>query len=345
MKKKIIGSFIFFLFFSGCTAQIPVTMARPYLGTLVEITVADQDKPREIINTAIEKAFTEIGRVEALLSRFDPKSEISQINVHSGIQPVKVSMETIRLIEQAIVFSRLTGGAFDITIYPLLEIWGMGQGSSLQHIPTTGQIREILKRVGYQYIEISRQQQTVFLRQPAMSLDLGAIAKGYAVDRAVAILRHEGIQHALVNAGGDVYAMGNKNKAKKWRVAIQHPRKENTFLATLQLSNEAAATSGDYQQYIEIDGKRYSHIVNPSTGLPVEDSPCSVTVLAQDCTTSDALATALFVLGPHRGIDLINQRKDTEAIVVICKQKDNLDIIVSQGLKEKTAIKELLTYE
>jgi thiamine biosynthesis lipoprotein len=345
MKKKFIWLLIIFLFFSGCTAQAPVKIARSYLGTLVEITVADQDKSREIINTAIEKAFAEIERVEALLSRFDSRSEISQINVHSGIQPVKVSIETIRLIEQSIAFSRLTAGAFDITIYPLLEIWGMAQGSSPQHIPTTEQIREALDRVGYQYIKISRQQQTVFLTQPAMSLDLGAIAKGYAVDRAVAILRHEGIQHALVNAGGDVYAMGNKNKAKKWRVAIQHPRKENTFLATLELSNKAAATSGDYQQYIEIDGKRYSHIINPKTGLPVENSPCSVTVLAQDCTTSDALATSLFVLGPKKGIDLVNQREDTEAIVVSCQQRNNLDIVVSQGLKEKTAIMKILTHE
>jgi len=172
-----------------------------------------------------------------------------------------------------------------------------------------------------------------------MSLDLGGIAKGYAVDKAIVVLRKEGIEAALLNAGGDIYCLGGRDKNKKWRVALQHPRKKNSILTVLELEDMACATSGDYQKYIQIDGRRYSHIINPKSGYPCTDVPASVTVLAEDCASADALATSIFVLGPKKGIDLINRLENTEAIVVSL-QEEKLDILLSRGLKGKLKFNE-----
>lgn len=335
MKKALI-LFLCFISLSGCTRPALVKKAKIYLGTIVEITVADQDKSIDAINSAIKKAFAEIGRVEALLSRFNPESDISKINSIAWIRPVKVSPETIALLEKSIMFSGLTDGAFDITVYPLMKLWGF-VGKDKPGIPEPEQLKEALGKVGYQNINILKQEQSVFLGLEGMSLDLGGIAKGYAVDRAIAVLRQEGIRNALVNAGGDIYALGNrfdKDSLRRWRIAVQHPRKSNAILTTLEIQDKAVATSGDYQKYIEIEGRRFSHIINPDTGFPVEGVPCSVTVLAEDCLTADALATSVFILGPGRGVDLINQLKNTEVIVVGLGDGGKLDISVSRGLKK-----------
>ncbi len=335
MKKALI-LFAGFLFLSGCSrvASLPlIKMARPCLGTIVEITVADKDKPRGIVNRAIKKAFTEIERIDDLLSRFKSESDIGRINADAYNRPTKVSPETISLIEKSIMFSQLSDGAFDITISPLMEIWGFEEKHK-KHIPTAEQLKQALDKVGYQNIDIIKEEQSVFLAQPAMSLDLGGIAKGYAVDRAIAVLKQEGIESALVNAGGDIYALGGRDKDKKWQIAVQRPRKKDTILTVLEIEDRAVVTSGDYQKYIEIDGRRYSHIINPKSGYPCSEVPASVTVLTEDCVSADALATALFVLGPQEGIGLVNQLENTEAIVV-SSQEEKLDILLSRGLKGK----------
>ncbi|MBL7085364.1 MAG: FAD:protein FMN transferase [Candidatus Omnitrophica bacterium] len=331
--KRIALLLIILLFFSGCTkTSAPlVKRSQPHLGTIVEITVADQDKPRQFINKAIKKAFAEIRRVEDLLSRFGPESDISRINAQAHKQPTKVSAETITLLEKSIMFSELSDGAFDITVYPLMEIWGL-RGEPKKEIPSALQLKEALGRVGYQNINIIKKEQSVFLSLPGMSLDLGGIAKGYAVDRAISILKQEGIKSALVNVGGDIYAWGKRDKSEGWMLGVQHPREKDTILSVLELENRAVATSGDYQKYIEIEGRRYSHIINPKSGFPCTDVPASVTVLAKDCVSADALATSAFILGPEKGVDLINQLENTEAIIVSVRE-DELDILLSQGLE------------
>jgi len=331
-----VACLINFLFLSGCAEAPLVKKAQPALGTIVEITVADKDKPRPFLNAAIELAFAEIERVEHLLSRFNPESDISRINAYACLKPTEVSPETIRLIEESIKFSRITQGAFDITVCPLMQAWGFEEKYK-RHPPDLEQIKEALDKVGYRNINILKQEQSVFLAQPAMSLDLGGIAKGYAVDKAIAVLRQEGIKNALVNAGGDIYALGVRGKNRKWRVAVQHPRKNQAVLAMLELEDKAVATSGDYQKYIEISGRRYSHIINPESGNPCSEVPASVTVLAGDCLAADALATSIFVLGPKKGIDLVNRLENTEAIVAAFPQ-DKLGISLSQGLKGKLKV-------
>lgn len=332
MKKILIVSFIF-LFFSGCTKTSSplIKKAHACLGTIVEITVADKDKSAEFINNAIKEAFTEIQRVEDLLSRFKSESDISRINADAYVRATKVSEETISLLEKSILFSQLSDGAFDITVYPLMEIWSIVEKDKEQ-IPTASEVKSTLNRVGCQNIDIIKQEQSVFLAREGMSVDLGGIAKGYAVDRAVSILKQEGIKNALVNAGGDIYALGQADETKKWKVALRRPRKRKDFLTVLELKDKAIATSGDYEKYIKIDGRRYGHIINPKSGYPCTDRPASVTVISEDCLRADALATSIFVLGPEKGINLVNQLKDTEAIVASV-EKDKLDIRVSQGLE------------
>ncbi len=325
-----VACLINFLFFSGCAQPALTKSARPFLGTIVEITVADKDKTGQFVNNAINQAFAEIERVEGLLSRFKPKSDISRINAGAYIRPTKVSSETIWLIEQSILFSRLTDGAFDITSGPLTHAWGFDEKGK-GHIPSPEQLKEALSRVGYRHIDIIEPQQSVFLARAGMSLDLGGIAKGYAVDKAAAVLKKEGISSALINAGGDIYALGGRSKAEKWRIAVKHPRKKGAVLTVLELQDEAVATSGDYQKYIESGQERFSHIINPKSGEACADMPASVTVKARDCLSADALATSIFVLGSKKGIELVNQLENTEAIVATVKE-NKVDILLSQGL-------------
>ncbi len=301
------------IFLSGCT-QPPAALirtCRPALGTFVEITVADKDKTPESIHRAIRKAFLEIERIENLLSKYKTNSDISRINKCSGHRSTEVSQETITLIEKSLEFSRLTNGAFDITVQPLVQ-----------------------SKAGFSNIKITEQDKSVFLTNPEMALDLGGIAKGYAVDKAVVILKQERIKSALVNAGGDIYAFGIPQESKGWQIALQHPRKPDAILTVLEIQDKAVATSGDYQRYVKISGQRYNHIIDPRTGYPCADVPASVTVLAADCLSADALATSLFVLGPQKGIALVNRLENTEAIVTSVEQ-DKLNILLSRGLVGK----------
>lgn len=306
------------------------------MGTIVEIIVADQNSSGQFLNGAIKAAFEEIARVEDLLSRFKPQSDISRINAGAAVQPVTVSRETIALIAESAKFSRLSNGAFDITVQPLMQIWGFAENGR-ERLPSPEELKQARSKVGYQHIKIIDSRQSVSFAQPGMSLDLGGLAKGYAVDQAVAALKKRGIKNALINAGGDIYALGSRGKLKKWRIAVRHPRKKAAVLAVLELQDQAVATSGDYEQYIKAGGRRLSHIVNPGTGQPCADSPASVTVLAEDCLTADALATAVCVLGSKKGMDLINRLENSEAIIVNIK-KDKADILLSQGLQERSGL-------
>ncbi len=326
------------LLFAGCAEPPPplIKISRPCLGTVVEITVADKDKPRQFIYHALEQAFAEIARIENLLSRFKSGSDISRINTDAGKRRTEVSPETITLIEESIFFSRISGGAFDITVHPLLEIWGF-DGMHPAEIPSEQQLKLAQEEVDYRNIEINKEEHTVSCAHREMSLDLGGIAKGYAVDRAIAVLREEGIRNALVNAGGDIYALGRRDDDNKWLIGIQHPRQRDRMLSVIELEDRAVATSGDYQRYIEIDNQQYGHIINPRTGIPCTVLPCSITVFAPDCATADALATAIFVLGPDQGLGLIDPIEDVEAIAAGFEQ-GKLNILLSRGLKGKIGI-------
>lgn len=296
------------LLFAGCTKEIPlVKQSRLIMGTIVEIKVADKDSQKA--KRAINKAFAEIEKVNSLMSTYIEESEVSILNREGEAQ---VSKETLEVIRGAVKISSLSQGAFDITVKPLLDLWK--RVKSERKLPTREEIEKILPLVSFNNIEINGER--VKFKVPGMKIDLGGIAKGYAVDKATDALKKEGIGNALISAGGDIYVLGLRSNKEPWTIGIQHPRERNKILEKIKLTNKAVTTSGDYERYFMLNRVRYSHIVNPKTGYPVSEVPSSVSIIAQNCTLADGLATACFVLGPDKGMKLIEGLPQVEGMIV-----------------------------
>lgn len=320
---RFLKIFIIIAFISGCGKVPPIVKkARPLMNTWVSIKIHDSSRTTDELKELIDKAFSGIERVDELMSRFKDTSELSRINKSIPDEPIKVSTLMLAAINKASKIHELTGGAFDITIAPLIELWRFH--ASVDHsIPPESELRESMELVGQDKLVIDTEYGYVGLAKEGMAIDLGGIAKGFAVDEAANILKRAGVRNALIDAGGDIYCLGTGPAGQPWKVGIKHPRKNKT-ITTLTLKNIAVATSGDYEQS--------SHIIDPKTGCPVRKIPASVTVLARDCATADGLATALAVLGPERGLSLVNRLEWVEAII-ISDNEDSLSIDVSVGLK------------
>ncbi|MBU1124469.1 MAG: FAD:protein FMN transferase [Candidatus Omnitrophica bacterium] len=274
----------------GCTHKPLYKDTRVLMGTFVE--VISPDKNAEGI------AFEEIKRIEALLSKYNPTSEVSRLNRDGKLT---ASPETLYCIKQAKELWRLTDGAFDITIAPLITLWGFTDKK--YWVPPDALIKESLKLIGSEKIAIDENDATISFGKKGMHIDLGGIAKGYALDCAVKKLKESGITHGLINAGGQIYCLGDKY-GQPWGVAIKDPRTQG-IIAHLELKDTAVATSGDYEQYFIVDKKRYCHILNSRTGYPAESGLSSVTVRAPTGIIADALATAIFIRGEEEGKQFI----------------------------------------
>ncbi len=280
-----------------------VSATKFLLGTKVDITVLHSEVRGA--QAACYAAFKEMERVESVLSAHKPDSEISRINSAAGRHPVKVSAETFAILARAVSYSSRLEGRFDVTIGPVSELWGFN-GDRDVALPQPERLQALLKLVDFRNLTLSEADSTAYLRVKGMRLDLGGIAKGYAIDRAATVLRAHGLQDFLINAGGDIYASGTKPEGQKWRVGVQHPRRPRALLATLEVSDMAVATSGDYERFVEIDGVRYHHILDPETGYPATQCQ-SVTVFAPTAEEADVWATYCFIVGfeayqhgPHR---------------------------------------------
>ncbi|MGI6038279.1 MAG: FAD:protein FMN transferase [Limnochordia bacterium] len=274
---------------------------------------------------AIEAAKQELLRVEKLFDRFSPDTQIHKLNERAAQEPVPVSGETKYLLEQGIYYGELTDGAFDITIGRLADAWGFGTSPG---IPSPETMAAVLPLVDYRLVELV--DGYVSLAKEGVVLDVGGIAKGHAVDRGVNLLQEQGIQRALVNAGGDIFALGTRPDGNPWRVGIQNPEDPQRVIAAIGLVDQAIATSGDYQRFFEVDGTRYHHILDPRGGYPVRGLS-SVSVIAPTALAADALATGVFVLGIDKGLALVESLKDVEALLITDEGK----IILSSGLEGK----------
>ncbi len=290
--------------FSGVAE--PVSRTALIMGTLVEITIYDQ--PQQQANQAVNAAFAEMTRIEELMSRHVESSEVSQLS--RARQALQVSQETADLIRAGQHIAHISDGAFDLTLGRLKELWAIN--SDHPYIPNQAEREQAIKNIGPDALQVTGQ--LVSKRDPALQVDLGGIAKGYAVDRAVNLLRKRGITSAAVNAGGDISLIGDHD-GQPWRIGIQHPRQQGAVLTTLPIVNRAVVTSGDYERFFERDGVRYHHIFDPATGAPARLCQ-SVTVVADDAATADALATAAFVLGPKRGLQLLEKEQSAEGLIV-----------------------------
>ncbi|MFH1616201.1 MAG: FAD:protein FMN transferase [Planctomycetota bacterium] len=288
------------------------------MGTFARIVaVADDDK---IARKCVESARDKLELVNALMSDYDPNSEISKVNKQAYETQVGVSEETFFVLEKALHFSEVSQGAFDVTIGPLVDLWHKaGEANSL---PGDAEIAEARSRVGCEKLLLDSQSRTVKFAVEGMRLDLGGIAKGYAIDLAVEAMKRQGAAGGMVEIGGDLRVFGKSpNAGKSWAVGIADPREPGDGIAAgkmlmvLRLNDAAVATSGDYQRFVEVGGERYSHIISPSAASGARGFS-SVTVIGKSATDADALATAVSVMGSGEGMSLIEQLEQAEAIVI-----------------------------
>lgn len=279
------------------------------MGTVVEITVAYRSE--EQARTAIKEALAEFQRIDDLMSSYKPGSVISRVN-QAGSVKVPVGVEVFELLQEAVAISAASNGAFDPTIWPVYQLWGFDQGGKM---PNPDAIINKLPLVGYQNLEFDDSTHSVGFNRNGMGLDLGAIAKGWAVDRAMEKLVSRGIRSAIIDAGGDLRIIGARPGKDFWRIGVQHPREPGALIFTFELKDSAIVTSGDYERFFMESGVRYHHILDPATGQPARGCQ-SVTVLAPTATEADACATAAFVLGPAKGIAFLRSRPGVRGVIV-----------------------------
>jgi len=294
------------------------------MGTVIEITLVSEDG--EAAQKASLQAFQEIRRIEQLMSPWIETSDVSRLNRSAGKEWAKVSPETFEVIQRSQKISGLSEGAFDITIAPLIQIWRKARERGAP--PSSEEVKKILNLVNFRNL-LTRSDGKVFLKKKGMAIELGGIAKGYAVDRAFGILASLGYKNLIINAGGDLRSKGFKNN-QPWSIGIQHPRSAEKVMATISVSDSAIATSGDYEKFFLHQGKRYHHILNPKTGFPA-DGCQSVIILSKDGMMADGLATAVFVLGTEKGYTLCQRLEGVECLIVDREGRT----MMTPGLKER----------
>lgn len=266
---------------------------KPKMGTFVTIRLSGFRW--DDFDSAFEKAFSAIDKVSGIADVYDKESEISRLNLRACEEPVKASRDLFLLIKDSVIMYRDSKGSFDITIAPLAELWKPYK--SRDSIPDKEAIDRALSLAGSDNIILNEEEESVFFKKKGMKIDLSAIAKGYAVDKAIEAIKEAGFKSALVNAGGDIFCLGRKDFFFLWRIGIRGPRNRDRLLKVLKLSDKAIATSGGYEQYFVYKNKDYTHLIHPKTGYPVESIYSSVTVIAGRCFLADAIATAVSVGG------------------------------------------------
>jgi len=286
------------------------------LGSPFEMTVVAKDTIQG--NDYINLAIAEVKRVENLISDWIPTTQISLVNQNAGIKPIKVDKEVFELVERAIKVSQITSGAFDISYASMDKIWKFD--GSMKTMPTEEAIKKSVAKIGYKNIILDSKEQTIFLKNEGMKLGLGGIGQGYIADKVHQLLFLRGCTSGIVNVSGDINAWGKQPNGKPWTVGIVNPLNKNKIFATFPLENNAVETSGSYEKYVVFNGIRYSHIIDPRNGYPAT-GVVSVSVFAKQTEIADALATGIFVLGVEVGLDLVNQLKGIECIIVDDKGK------------------------
>ncbi|MDR0920978.1 MAG: FAD:protein FMN transferase [Lactobacillales bacterium] len=340
MKKQIkfsaflLLSVLFLSLLTACGGADKGTLVKePYadrqflLGTYVQVKIYDKGK-KEVLKPAFElikKYGREIDVNDA------GGSEIDRVNQAAGVAPVKVDKDIYRLVKKAYAYSAESDGKFDLAIGPITQLWHIGFDDARK--PTQQEIDEKLKLVDYQKVILNDEEQTVFLQEKGMELDLGAIAKGFITDEVANLLKKKGVTTAIVDLGGNVYVLGHSPRGdnKPWTVGIQDPNKaRNTVVGYLPGVNQSFVTSGIYERYLKVDGKSYHHLMNPDTGYPFDNDIAGVTIVSDKSTDGDGLSTTIFALGLKDGMAFIEKQKGVEALFIT---KDN-KIYETSGIKK-----------
>ena len=298
------------------------------MDTIVDIKVYG-DKAEKII----DKSFARMNEIEDEMSRSKESSYISKINENAGQKAVKVDEDTFRVIKKALEYAEITKGKFDPTIGPLVSLWGIGTKDA--RVPTDQEVSETSELVNYEWVKLNENERKVKLLHQNMKLDLGAIAKGYAADEVRKIMDKHNAVSAFVNLGGNVLVYNNKPDGTDWNVGIQDPRESRGSVAgSIEVVDKTIVTSGNYERYFREDGKLYHHILNPDTGRPSRNKLLSVSIITKDSFDADAISTSAYILGLDKGMELVNNMDNVEAIFIT----DNLDVKVTPGLEGKVKI-------
>jgi thiamine biosynthesis lipoprotein len=323
MKKIVL--LLIIIISNNSFAQITHKRKLMMIGSPFEVNVVAKDTVQA--NYYIDLAVNEVSRIENLISDWISTTPISIVNQNAGINPVKVPTEVFELVERAIKVSELTSGAFDISYASMDKIWKFD--GSMKEMPTPEAIKKSVEKIGYKKIVLNKIDETIFLKEKGMKLGLGGIGQGYIADKIKDLLFKNGCTAGIVNVSGDINAWGKQPDGKPWVIGIVNPLNKNKVFATFPLIDSAVETSGNYEKYVVFNGVRYSHIIDPRTGYP-SVGITSVSVFAKKTEIADALATGVFVLGVEAGIDLINQLKGIECVIVDDKGKiftsDGIDI-------------------
>ena len=301
--------------------------AMKLMGNAFEITVIGNDQCWA--DRYIDAAVNEIKRIEKLLTTFDDNSQTNRINKMAGIRPVKVDTEVFDLIRRSIRISNITQGAFDITYGSVdRSLWNFD--STMTELPNEEAAKSMVHLVNYKNIVLNEKESSVMLKKKGMRIGFGGIGKGYAAEMAKNLLQQRGVQNGVVNASGDLTAWGLQANKKPWTIGIVDPNNKPNVFSYLNVTDMAVATSGNYEKYILIGGKKYSHTINPKTGLPVTGIK-SVTVITPNAEIADAMATPISVMGIKAGLDLINQMKNIDCIII----DDNNKVYSSKNINLK----------
>lgn len=330
--KNILLMSFFLTLLVGCSknnVEIEKTVAsesRLLLGTSCKITIYDY--PTEDI---FLQAFERIADIEQKMSIRISSSEVSLINQNAGIKPVIVSEDTFLVIKEALEVAKLSNGAFDPTVGPLVSAWNIGSDDA--RVPPQEEINSLLPLIGYDMVTLSEKDKSVYLEKEGMMLDLGGIAKGYAADEVAKILVANNVEKAIINLGGNVLTLGTRVDDTKWRIGVQNPEAERGgYVMIVNLEDQALVTSGPYERFLEVDGVIYHHILDTNTGYPVVTNLTSASIIGSNSFISDALSTAIYSLGLEKGLALINSIDGVEALFI----DDNDNIYISDGFKDNS---------
>lgn len=299
-----------------------------YLGTVNEVTIYTKSSEAKA-NEILSHCENIVKDIDNKMNPSTISSDIYKINQNAGKEPVKVSKDTFNVIKASLHYSEVSNDSFDTTIGALVQLWNIGNENA--KVPTQEEVNALLPSVDYKNIVLDEKNSTVMLKNPETKIDLGGIAKGYAADKVVQYLEGQKIEGAIVNLGGNIYTLGTKDGKTKFNIGIQDPTKpRGNAIGSITTTNRSVVTSGIYERYIEKDGKIYHHILSPKTGYPVENNLSSVTIISDNSMNCDALSTTAFSLGLEKGLKLIEETPNTEAIF-ITKDKQ---IYTTPGLKD-----------
>jgi FAD:protein FMN transferase len=326
--RVVVFSFLFCAPIASDMARADASTVRRsqmLMGTLVSVTAVAPDEATA--HRAAASALIEIRRLENLLSTWIATSELSRLNAAAGREPVKISRDAMDVLTRSVEVARLTEGGFNIAVGPAVQAWSVTEPLN---IPSQEQLDRLRPLVDLSALQLNDAMGTAFLARAGMRVDVGGIGKGFAADRAVDAMRAAGATAGVVALSGDIKTFGRMPDGETFLFGIQHPRKETALVATIELHNEAISTAGDYERFFERDGVRYHHILDPRTLQPARECR-SVTVIAKEGVMADGLDTGIFVMGPQRGMELVERLPDVEAVIVDREGH----ILVSSGLQHR----------